>query len=159
MNTQNRVCEVTHGKSGTRLYKLWLRMKRRCNNPHHDTYKYYGGRGIKVCDQWDKDFQAFEQWALSHGYAENAPKGVCTLDRVNTDGDYSPENCRFVDMTVQMNNTRRNRKIIYNGETHTLAEWSRILDVPYSRLITRLNKYHWTVERAFTEEKRVNQFG
>lgn len=96
----------THGMSRSRLYGVWSGMKKRCGNPSHPHFKDYGGRGISVCDEWADDFYAFAAWALSHGYDENAAKGQCTLDRIDSDGDYCPENCRFADMVVQQNNRR-----------------------------------------------------
>lgn len=95
-----------HGMAKSRLYEVWRGMKKRCGNPSHPHYKDYGGRGISVCDEWANDFYAFAAWALSHGYDENAPKGKCTLDRIDSDGNYCPENCRFADMVVQQNNRR-----------------------------------------------------
>ena len=97
---------VVHGKSKSRLYEVWAGMKRRCYNRSHKHYLDYGGRGIKVCDEWRDDFGAFEKWAIENSYDEHAEKGACTLDRINVDGDYSPSNCRFADMTVQQNNRR-----------------------------------------------------
>ena len=96
----------THGMSKTRLYEVWAGMKRRCNNKKHPHFKDYGARGISVCPEWDKDFYSFAIWAKSHGYNENAPKGKCTLDRIDPNGNYCPDNCRFSDMNVQQNNRR-----------------------------------------------------
>ncbi len=95
-----------HGMSGTRLYGVWSSMKSRCYQESHPHFKDYGGRGITVCQEWKDDFQAFAIWAESHGYDETAPKGKCTLDRIDSDGDYCPDNCRFADMSVQQNNRR-----------------------------------------------------
>lgn len=108
----------THNMSRSRLYGVWTGMKKRCCNPSHPHFKDYGGRGISVCDEWLDDFYAFAAWALSHGYDENAPKGKCTLDRIDSDGDYCPENCRFADMVVQQNNRRdrSNDVRIYLGQ-------------------------------------------
>ena len=110
--------QTTHGMSRSRLYGVWSGMKKRCNNPSHPHYKDYGGRGISVCDEWVDDFGAFAEWALSHGYNESASKGGCTLDRIDPDGDYCPENCRFADMVVQQNNRRdrSNDVQIYLGQ-------------------------------------------
>lgn len=98
--------QPTHNMSRLRLYDVWHGMKARCYRKTHPYYKDYGGRGISVCDEWANDFYAFAAWALSHGYDEKAPKGKCTLDRIDPDGDYCPENCRFADMVVQQNNRR-----------------------------------------------------
>ena len=101
---------TTHGKTGTRLYMVWKGMNARCRNPNHITYHNYGGRGIKVCDEW-LDFSVFEKWALENGYDETAKRGKCTIDRIDVNGDYEPSNCRWVDQKTQMNNCRpRKRK-------------------------------------------------
>lgn len=78
----------THGKSKTRLYRVWSDMKRRCRNKKRDDYRLYGGRGIRVCDEWSESYEAFEKWALENGYDESAPYGVCTLDRIDVNGNY-----------------------------------------------------------------------
>ena len=93
-----------------RLYNVWCGMKQRCLDPEHISYKYYGGRGITICDEWKDSFPAFRDWALANGYDENAPRGVCTLDRINVDGSYGPDNCRWVSMAIQADNKHIKRR-------------------------------------------------
>lgn len=140
-----------HHKVNTRLYKIWTDIKKRCYNPKSDNYQNYGGRGITICDEWLSDFMNFYNWAMANGYDENAPRGKCTIDRINVNGDYEPSNCRFVDMYVQANNTRKNFYITYNNETHTISEWGRIVDIPMSTLYARLKIYNYSIEETFTK--------
>lgn len=133
-----------HGQKHSRLYTIWGNMKKRCSSPNDPAFKYYGGREITVCVEWEKSFVAFRDWALSNGYADNL-----TIDRIDVNGNYCPENCRWADVQTQMNNTRRNHTITFNGETHTLSEWSRLSGINYMSLKTRLRR-GWTIERALT---------
>lgn len=105
---------TTHKKIHTRLYGVWANMIQRCTNPKHNRYHRYGGRGINVCDEWRNDFQSFYEWAMTTGYDENAPKGECTIDRINNDKGYFPENCRWVDMKTQRHNQTSSRKDMCN---------------------------------------------
>lgn len=95
-----------HGCSDDRLYSVWQTMKARCRNKNSDKYKDYGGRGIRVCDEWVHSFSAFRDWALENGYDYDAPYGQCTLDRIDVDGDYCPDNCRWADAITQASNKR-----------------------------------------------------
>ena len=125
-------------------------MKNRTNikSLSRDTlYKNYGGRGIKVCDEWNS-FENFYKWAVNNGYEDNL-----TIDRIDCNGNYEASNCRWVTVEKQCNNKRNNVLITYNKETHTMAEWNRILNFPKGLLKTRLNR-GWSVERALTTKVR-----
>ena len=100
---------IKHGLCNERIYKVWKGMRNRCNNPNNKFYKDYGGRGIRLCSEWD-DFETFYKWAMQNGYNPDANYGECTIDRVDVNGNYEPSNCRFVNSIIQANN-RRKRKI------------------------------------------------
>lgn len=98
---------TTHGGSHTRLYGVWACMISRCYTPSNTSYQRYGAKGVKVCDEWRKDFAAFQNWAMSNGYDETAKRGECTIDRIDVYGNYEPNNCRWVSMSAQNKNKRQ----------------------------------------------------
>ncbi len=100
----------THKESHGRLYNVWTSMKSRCYNHNNQFFSYYGGRGIIICDEWRSNYKAFRDWAMINGYDPDAPRGACTIDRIDNDGPYAPWNCRFVDMQVQRHNRRDSKK-------------------------------------------------
>lgn len=97
----------TTAYDNSRLYQVWASMRQRCLNSRTINYKYYGARGIKVCDKWDKSFEAFQEWSLANGYLDSAKRGLCTIDRMDVNGDYDSDNCRWVDAKTQANNRRK----------------------------------------------------
>ena len=157
-NTKSCGCKRTRkssNKSGSRhsdrnkLYHVWYGMKRRCENIKDTSYFKYGGRGIKVCDEWSNNFEAFYQWAMKSGYDPKAPKSECTLDRIDNNGNYEPSNCRWANMTIQSNNRRNSITLTYQGETHTVAEWAKKVGLNHGALLNRIHK-GWSVEKALT---------
>ena len=139
---KDRVREVnrTHGGSRTRLYNVYKDMLARCYYPKDHAYSSYGGRGITVCDEWrGKDgFNNFREWAMANGYNPNAPHGECTLDRIDNDKGYSPDNCRWVDMKIQANNRRSNHLFTIAGKIKTVEEWANIYGVDSKRLLYQI---------------------
>lgn len=136
----------------SRLNMIYSSMKKRCYNPNCKSYKDYGARGITICQEWlnteragkgIKGWFLFKDWALSNGYAEDL-----TIDRIDVDKGYYPDNCRWVTRKVQNNNQRRNRVITYHGKTQNLRQWCDELNLKYSTIETRLNVYHWDIEKA-----------
>ena len=136
---------TTHHKTGTRLYEIWHGMKQRCNNPDNKDAHNYCGRGIRVCDEWNNDFVAFETWALNNGYADNL-----SLDRIDVNGDYCPTNCRWATQSQQARNTRFNHFLEFGGKRQTIADWADETGIDYYTLAKRI-EVGWPVERALTE--------
>lgn len=114
----------THGMTGSRLYVIWRHIIGRCTRPNDKAYKWYGGRGITVCDEWKDNFQAFYDWAMANGYNPEAKQGECTLDRIENGGNYCPENCRWITIQEQQRNKRDNVRVSFNGQVKTVAEWA-----------------------------------
>lgn len=137
---------TTHGLSETRMYKIYKDMKTRTTNKNCPEYKNYGGRGIKICDEWLSDFRKFYYWSINNGY-----KDELTIDRIDVNGNYEPSNCRWTTQKVQQNNRTNNHNITYNGETHTMKQWAERLGIKYKTLERRINAYHLTIEKAFTK--------
>lgn len=142
---------ITHGLSDTKAYGVWLSIKDRCYRPTSKAYEYYGGRGISMCEDWENSFQSFYDWLVANGYSEidGERNNSKTIDRIDVNGNYEPDNCRLVPMTVQANNKRDNRYETYNGETHTISDWARIRGIPYKTFCTRLYR-GWTFDRIMT---------
>lgn len=138
-------CNRKHCMSESKLYYVWKSIKARCNNPNSKDYKHYGAKGISICTEWETSFIEFYNWAMNNGYKEGT-----SIDRIDVNGNYCHQNCRFVDSIVQANNRSNNHFLTHNGETHTIAEWSRITGIKYNTIIARINKLHWTIEKALS---------
>lgn len=142
----NSARAVTH----ERLYGVWSGIRSRCLNPHDRAYERYGGRGITICDQW-KDYRTFYNWAIENGYDDSSPKYVCTVDRIDNNGNYTPDNCRIVPQLIQCNNRQTNHLLEYEGSTHTISEWARITGINKHTIRRRIDTYGWSVQKALTE--------
>lgn len=140
---QNRG-HVTHGDTGTRLYRIWNSMRQRVQNPKTINYSLYGGKGVKICDEW-QNYEPFKKWSMLNGYNENL-----TLDRISSSGNYCPENCRWVTMKVQQNNRCNNHIISYAGESLTLSQWADKTGIPVKTLSRRIVDKHWPIDVALT---------
>ncbi len=139
-----------------RLYSVYKAIVDRCCNPDAKQWDNYGGREITICDEWlgENGYDNFALWAMTHGYDPEADQGECTIDRKDNDGNYEPDNCRWITAKEQANNKRTNIYIEYEGEVHTMAEWSEILDIPYRFL-------HWRMRRASrirTLQECINEY-
>lgn len=144
----------THGKTNTKCYMEWANMKARCYNPNSKQYKDYGGRGITMCERWRKSFEAF--------YADvselpNFGKEGYSINRIDNNGNYEPNNVEWADDITQANNKRNNHLITYNGKTQSLSQWAAEKGLKRSTLEQRINKYHWNIEKALTTPAKNNK--
>lgn len=143
-----------HGEHGTRLYEVWKGMNARCSNPNHMFYKNYGGRGIKVCNQWKTDFLQFKEFMLSIGYDETLPTGEQTIERIDVNGNYEPGNCKLISRKEQNVNKRNNHLVTYKGETKTITEFAEEYGLDTENLLNRINNYGYTIEEAIEKPFR-----
>lgn len=132
---------TTHGDTGTRLYRIWLGLRNRCNNKRDLRYADYGGRGIRVSQEF-QSFEAFKSWALANGYRDDL-----TIDRINNDGDYSISNCRWATVLQQNRNSRHTHQLEHDGKNLCLSEWAEITGIRAETLRRRLN-LGWSVDRT-----------
>ena len=134
-----------HGKTQTRFFRVWMSMKTRCENPNTTNFANYGVRGITICDEWKNDFEAFYDWAVSQGYDASAKRGKYTVDRIDNNKGYSPDNCRLANFVEQANNRRNTRFITVDGVKRSQAEWARY----YGR--------HITIFQHMSDEEAANR--
>lgn len=142
-NGKTKSCGCSHHEIGKylrkyndrdrKLYYRWTLIKQRCNNPNNKRYKDYGGRGITICNEWNNDFYSFRDWAISNGYEENL-----TIDRIDNNKGYSPDNCRWVTNKQQANNKRTNRYITIDGITKTMKQWADEYNIDYHTVQNRI---------------------
>ena len=137
-----------HGYSRTKIYRTYQRMKNRCYNPNFPHYEIYGGRGIKVCDEWLNDSLAFIMWSFENGYQEGL-----SIDRIDPNGNYEPSNCRWITMNEQANNKRNSLFFTINGIKKTQAQWCREYNIPVNNVQRRL-KMGWDIEKALKTPRR-----
>lgn len=137
--------KATHGKTNTLLYRTWDGIKKRCYNKSANNYDNYGGRGIKMCDEWKHDFQEFYDWSIKNGYK----KGL-SIDRIDVNGNYEPLNCRWVTPKEQARNKRETIYVEFNGETRKLVEVSEEIGIPYGKMYARIFEMGKSVEEAIT---------
>lgn len=131
-------------RRGLPLYRVWMGMRARCNNPAHIEYHNYGGRGIKVCEEWN-DFLVFNTWGLENGYAPGL-----TIDRKKVNGNYCPKNCRWLTMREQCNNTRVNHFIEWRGKKLSIADWGRETGIDEGTILWRVSR-GWPIDKALTK--------
>lgn len=155
---KNMKTTLRHNMSNSRLYHVWASIKRRCNAPSDKNYKNYGSRGIKMYKEWADSFETFMAWALNNGYSDSL-----TIERIDVNGDYCPENCTWIPANEQQKNRRTCYSITYNGRTQNLVDWCNELNLPYKLIHNRIHKLGWTFVRSITEpvhaEKRNSKNG
>ena len=140
-----------HEGRHTELYSHWCSMKSRCHNKNHVHWDRYGGRGIKVCDEWDKSFAVFRDWAMANGY-----KDGLSIDRINNDGNYEPSNCRWANQKQQSRNTRRNLFFTINGVRKSFQDWCDEYGANQRPVYQRIQR-GWDIEKALTTPIKITK--
>lgn len=164
IDSKGRICRIdskgrrctTHGLSKTPLFKIWGYMKTRCENKRATAYKWYGGRGVKICDAWKSDFKSFYDWAILNGWKKGMTidKDKIPLKLGKPAVLYSPEMCCFITHKENSNARRGNHRITYNGETKNMTQWEAELFSGKEVLYNRITRNKWSLERAFTQPLR-----
>jgi len=139
LNIKNK---TTHGQAKSPEWNTWMEIKRRCFNAKCKSYKYYGGKGIKVCDEWVNNY---EQFFKDMG---KKPFNNYSIDRIDSDKNYSPDNCRWADISTQSNNRGSNRLLTYKNKTLTMAQWAKKIGINYDTLRSRLDRSKWPLNKA-----------
>ena len=145
---------IKHGDYKSRLYSIWTSMKYRCENKNEPSYVNYGGRGISVCAEWH-NYENFKTWALQNGYKDNL-----TIDRINVNGNYEPDNCRWATRVEQNQNKRNTRYISYKDIKHTSREWEIITGINRIKIYNHSVYHNWTIDKLIKElklEDKINE--
>lgn len=142
----SKMLHLTHGKTNTRLHNIWSGMKERCYNQNCEKYHLYGGRGVSICDEWKNSFETFYSWAITNGYKEGL-----SIDRIDNQKGYFPENCRWLTQAEQMRNTTVNHWLTCNGKTMVLMDWAKELNLSETTILKRLKNFD--VETALSKPK------
>lgn len=143
----NKTRAIKHGYYNNRLYKIWYDMKRRCYNKNRKSYRYYGAKGIKICNEWLNDFSNFYNWAMNNGYND-----TLTIERIDYNGNYCPKNCKWISLGEQAQNTSHNHFITFKNKTMTITQWSKELGINRKTIRERLNK-GWKIENVLSQQK------
>jgi hypothetical protein len=143
---RQRISETkkTHGMRDEKIYQIWKAIKGRCYNKNNHAYYLYGERGIAVCDRWRNSFESFLE-DMGNSYSEGL-----TIERIDVNGNYEPQNCKWATRDEQQNNKRNNHYLTYNGKTQTMKQWADELGVNYGNLRARINRSKWPIEKALT---------
>ena len=140
-------CNIKHGGSGTRLHRIWKQMRIRCHCITNPTYRFYGARGIDICEEWN-DFAVFREWALSHGYTDDM-----TIDRIDSDKNYEPQICRWIPKGENSKYKRTTKFYTYAGKTLTHNDWAKEIGINPSTLTGRIKRHG--VEFSLAAGKRI----
>lgn len=141
---QKEYFKTKHNLRNSKIYETWSNIKKRCYNARSTRYKWYGAKNIKMCDEWKNDFKTFYDWSINNGYKE-----PLTIDRIDVNGNYEPNNCRWVDWKQQQQNKNSNINITYKNQTKCIAEWARIFNINRATLQWRI-KQGWKIDEALT---------
>lgn len=136
-----------HGGKHTKLYKIWCSIKQRCYNKNNTHYKYYGGRGISVCLEWQNNFAEFRSWANKNGYEDGL-----SIERIDVNSGYEPNNCKWITISEQCNNKQNSKRFQIDGETLSLKQISEKYKINYDTLYYRICKLNWNIDEAISRE-------
>ena len=146
------ILNKTHNESKTRLYKIWAGIKTRCFNKKSNSFARYGGKGITMCQEWQKSYENFRNWAINNGYKDNL-----TIDRIDNNGNYEPSNCRWATSSQQQNNTSKTIKLKYNQKIYSAKELAKFLEINYKKFIFGLHRYNYDLKKSINYAKKYKK--